>query len=339
MPAMQTSDEDGGAFTVINNEGETHETTAPDDAPLPRNVNVVKPVRRADDQREHFNSACTRLPPPAPAPAAPPGPAPRTILDPKFSRALDFKLRRLKEKEILQANLRRPTRYKPRNGLAASSIPNISCKERVSVVNMSRSHPRIDVIAPPEDASLNMDKTPSPARRARGQLTTRSSLDSDKPRFVTTVKSGQFLLPPPEVATLLGLETLYPPQEREKIVYSYASKPKALASRSKHSPPEPKKEMIPNGVVSSGTGAARRAHPGGIGGALGGVRALVAGVVGLRHLQHAHSTDTQRSGSVTTPAPYSNVMHERRVVRGATFASHPPHAAAVSTQPYNDTSV
>lgn len=50
---------------------------------------------------------------------------------------------------------------------------------------------------------------------------------SKKP-FVTTVKKGQFLEPPPEIACLLGLKSEEPVKREEKTLYAYASKPTVL---------------------------------------------------------------------------------------------------------------
>ncbi|XP_069354879.1 radial spoke head protein 3 homolog B isoform X2 [Maniola hyperantus] len=184
------------AFTVISREAEAPAAPA---AP-PRSVNVVRPLRRdASD-----------------APAA------------KFTRALDFKLRRLKEKEILETNLRRPARLRRR---------------------------------------------PGPAE--------------DKPRFVTTVRSGQFLLPPPDVACLLGLHALYPPRERDRIVYEYSSRPEAVAPRRRRAAPCASSD----GAMSCYSGSLAPGAP------------AASGATG-----------------------YSNVMHDKRVVRGSTFSSH-AHAA------------
>lgn len=269
MPAADISTEESSAFTVINHEEEKpaeHGVTR--ERVLPRNVNVVKPLQRAE---------------PAPAPPDMGAPdAPHTILDPKFSRALDFKLRRLKEKEILQANLRRPTKFRPRNGLIAASNPNISMNEQTSPGKLvSRSNPRIDIIPPDNEKSKispKMDKSPSPGRKSRTRKISGSN-DGEKPRFITTVKTGQFLLPPPELASLLGLQTLYPTQEREKIVYSYASKPKAVPTRTKRAA---EREGAPAPAQPS-----KRPHAGDV---FGGVRALVAGVVGMRHLVEQSNT-------------------------------------------------
>ncbi|KAH9644779.1 hypothetical protein HF086_016273 [Spodoptera exigua] len=256
MPPAPAPTDDSSAFAIINHAESvpSKAQAAPDPALPPRNVNVVKPMQVA----------------------APP--ASHTILDPKFSRALDFKLRRLKEKEILQANLRRPTRYRSKNGILAASNPNVSSREQSLPKILSQSHPRIDIIEQEVEKKISpkMDKSPSPGRKLRSRNA--QSNDGDKPRFVTTVKTGQFLLPPPEVARILGLETLYPPKERDKIVYSYASKPKAVASRCKRSVQEKKENIIPNGSVED---EARRARASQL---FGGVRALLAGVAGVRHL-------------------------------------------------------
>lgn len=266
MPPAPAPTDDTSAFTVINHEQSAADELRPAAEPVPPRVHVVKPQQRA------------------PAPPAPltdiDAPAPHTILDPKFSRALDFKLRRLKEKEILQTNLRRPTRYRRRdakNGILAASNPNVSSNEQSLPKILSQSHPRINIIEPENEKKISpkMDKSPSPGRKTRSRIAAFN--DGDKPRFVTTVRSGQFLLPPPEVARVLGLETLYPTKEREKIVYSYASKPKAVAPRSKRSVSEKKDNVVQDAEVLE-----TRA-----GQLFGGVRALVAGVVGMQRLLDA----------------------------------------------------
>lgn len=291
MPPVSLPSEDrpkSSAFTVLNNAEsdpkQAEETIFTTDytVPVGKNVNVVKPLQRIEDEegKNHLNSAAKeemieRMVAPA---------GPQTILDPKFSRALDFKLRRLKEKEILQANLRRPTRQRPRNGLLAASNPNISGKEQSSPgKTMSQSHPRIDIIVPENEKSSKvspkLDKSPSPGRKSRIHKISSPSDGTEKPRFITTVKTGQFLLPPPEVATLLGLETLYPPAERQKIVYSYSSKPKAVTTRHKRCVGG---EKLPN-VYQTNTQPMGQRKPNPVN-VFSGVRALVAGVVGMRHM-------------------------------------------------------
>ncbi|CAH0728089.1 unnamed protein product, partial [Brenthis ino] len=317
MPVMLDIASESNAFTVINHEEDKH---SPKHTALPRNVNVVKPLQR-DDGRTHLPSAAKEQMTEGMAAVAP-----QTILDPKFTRALDFKLRRLKEKEILEANLRRPTRNRRRPGTFAFSNPNLTWKDQTPPKKMmSQSQPRIDTISSDNDKgkiTMKLDKSPV-AGKNRGRAA--GSTDTEKPRFITTVKTGQFLLPPPDVACLLGLDTLYPPQEREKIVYSYASKPKAVTTRSKHSVSDKKNEVMPNGVPS-GISNVKRASGGEL---FKGVRSIIAGVAGIKHLlekqDHVGSLATAAT-AVTGGTGYSNVMHDKRVVRGSTFATH-PHAA------------
>ncbi|XP_045534390.1 radial spoke head protein 3 homolog B [Papilio machaon] len=239
----------------------------------------------------------------------------RTALNPKFSRALDFKLRRLKEKELLEANLRRPVRPRHGMGALAASECNLHLSqdraEREKAKN--RSHPHINCIPSMERVKLSprMEDSPSPDQKKRNKQN-----EHDKPRFVTTVKTGQFLLPPPEVAYLLGLHTLYPSQDREKVVYSYASKPKAVTTRPKRSVAETKDNRMTNGgpkVDASKNGM----NPGE---AFRGVRALIASVAGMRHM-------VEKQDKVEEVGP-RNLMHDRRVVRGSTFAPQTAHAHA-----------
>lgn len=272
MPVLLDIASESNAFTVINHEEDKH---SPKHTALPRNVNVVKPLQR-DDGRTHLPSAAKEQMTEGMATVAP-----QTILDPKFTRALDFKLRRLKEKEILEANLRRPTRNRRRPGTLAFSNPNLTWKDQTPPKKMmSQSQPRIDTISSDNERAkmtMKLDKSPV-AGKNRGRAA--GIIDTEKPRFITTVKTGQFLLPPPEVACLLGLDTLYPPQEREKIVYSYASKPKAVTTRSKRSVSDKKSEVMPNGVPPGITNTKRVS-----GGELfKGVRSIIAGVAGMKHL-------------------------------------------------------
>lgn len=245
MPPVPGPAEQSSAFTILHHREQRSEAARP---LLPRSVNVVKPL-----QHEEVPPTLVLAPP-------------NTILDPKFSRALDFKLRRLKDKEILQANLRRPTRPRPYLAGAASN-PNI-CNSQPSwpVRRVSRSHPRIDAIPPDEDCSskmsFKMESSPIPGAGTGPERRSRLR-EPDKPRFVTTVKSGQFLPPPPELACLLGLQTMYPQAARERIVYEYASKPKVV-------PMQKEQSCAPH--------AAKRAH---VGAVFSGIRALLAGVVGV----------------------------------------------------------
>lgn len=272
MPPVQIPTEDLQAFDDIDLDGKHGDSTADllrvAPKPVTRTVNVVKPLRPSEGTPSRLRMS--QEPPSEDSVLA----GPQTILDPKFSRALDFKLRRLKEKEILQANLRRPTR-KPRNGLLAASDPNISLGEHRLDEKPSQSRSQID--AQPLHNETSKLSSKLAVKMADRKTPVRNISEGDKPRFITTVKSGQFLLPPPELACLLGLETLYPPQERERIVYSYSSRPKAVASRAKRTPPErkePERNTCNGGPPSAAEGPD-------VGNLFRGVRALVTGVAGM----------------------------------------------------------
>lgn len=64
------------------------------------------------------------------------------------------------------------------------------------------------------------------------KLNKKSAQDTRKP-FVTTVKKGRFLEPPPEIANLFGLKGEEQPkkdcrEKKEKIYYAFASQPRVL---------------------------------------------------------------------------------------------------------------
>lgn len=57
----------------------------------------------------------------------------------------------------------------------------------------------------------------------------RKSTDiQNRPLFVTTVKKGQFLEPPPEIANLLGFKVEEQESRDKKKMYEYANKPRVL---------------------------------------------------------------------------------------------------------------
>lgn len=51
---------------------------------------------------------------------------------------------------------------------------------------------------------------------------------SERPLFITTVKTGVFLDPPPDLAVLLGLDSGSPNCRSKRSYYSYTSKPRVL---------------------------------------------------------------------------------------------------------------
>lgn len=65
-------------------------------------------------------------------------------------------------------------------------------------------------------------------QREEKQRSKRSTDIQNRPLFVTTVKKGQFLEPPPEVASLLGFKIEEQERKDKKKVYEYANKPRVL---------------------------------------------------------------------------------------------------------------
>lgn len=64
-------------------------------------------------------------------------------------------------------------------------------------------------------------------RLQREEKIKRTNDVAKKPLFVTTVKKGQFLEPPPEIASLLGFKVDQTKKEEKKL-YAYSSKPRVL---------------------------------------------------------------------------------------------------------------
>nr|CAH7752181.1 unnamed protein product [Callosobruchus chinensis] len=120
---------------------------------------------------------------------------------------------------------------------------------------------------------------------------------SRKP-FVTTVKKGEFLEPPPEIASLIGIKVESPPSKKDtkelKKLYAFASQPRVL-----NRPPAQALH------VSRCDAAAKAAAK------------VVGTIVGFK-------TDHEDSKVSDAPIPYANIMFEKRVFRGSNFAAPQP---------------
>nr|XP_022902699.1 radial spoke head protein 3 homolog B [Onthophagus taurus]XP_022902700.1 radial spoke head protein 3 homolog B [Onthophagus taurus] len=126
----------------------------------------------------------------------------------------------------------------------------------------------------------------------------------NRPLFVTTVKKGQFLEPPPEIASLLGIKVQEEKKDKKKL-YEYASKPRVFLAK-----PTP---TVKIGHKARCEAAAKAA-------------ALVVAVAGIRSKNFVDGKDfnaniTKKIGDA--PPPYANLMFERRVVRGSNFSQGP----------------
>nr|CAI5852046.1 unnamed protein product [Callosobruchus analis] len=120
---------------------------------------------------------------------------------------------------------------------------------------------------------------------------------SRKP-FVTTVKKGEFLEPPPEIASLIGIKVESPPSKKDtkeiKKLYAFASQPRVL------------NRPVAHALHVSRCDAAAKA-----------AAKVVGSIVGVK----AENEDSMVSD---VPIPYANVMFEKRVFRGSNFAAPQP---------------
>lgn len=194
-----------------------------------KNVNIVKPVLRTrvpdknefvfrvelDDEDSEQETRPKRRRPTEPAVHS------QTILDPHFSRHLDLKLRRLKEKEIIAERLSR--RSKERQQQQQQQQQPI-VMQKVSKLNADQNRSKPNVV------NMTYENDEKPIIKQKKIVSSNSPLP-EKPLFITTVKKGEFLPPPASMATLLGLTSC----ERlggagaPTLVYSYASRPKMVA--------------------------------------------------------------------------------------------------------------
>ncbi|XP_067002370.2 uncharacterized protein Rsph3 [Anabrus simplex] len=132
--------------------------------------------------------------------------------------------------------------------------------------------------------------------------------NNNKPLFVTTVKTGKFLDPPPELAYLLGLNvntsvsslndssnslegSVRDRHQQQVLLYSFSSQPRVLHQHHHKARCE--------AAVRAATKTNDDPPP--------------------QQRTRRHTTANEQDG----PVPYGNIMFDRRVVRGSTFAQHP----------------
>lgn len=87
-----------------------------------------------------------------------------------------------------------------------------------------------------------------------------------RPLFVTTVKKGTFLQPPPEIATLLGFRVDEQERKDKKKLYSYSSKPRIL-----------------NRVIINNNNNVKIGHKGRCEAAAKAAAAVAANIAGIQH--------------------------------------------------------
>lgn len=83
----------------------------------------------------------------------------------------------------------------------------------------------------PEEAALDKSFTKTldaKLRKLQKEEKNKRTEQQKKPLFVTTVKKGTFLQPPPELASLFGFRIEEEMRKDDKKLYAYASKPRVL---------------------------------------------------------------------------------------------------------------
>ncbi|XP_015836070.1 radial spoke head protein 3 homolog isoform X1 [Tribolium castaneum] len=163
--------------------------------------------------------------------------------------------------------------------------------------NFSNSHGNLTSatkIKPQEQVDTKFTKTLD-AKLRKLQKESKSKNDNGRKPFVTTVKKGQFLEPPPEIATLIGIKVEEPKQKEIKKLYAYASEPRVLNRT-------PAKNVHKAKCEAAAKAAA----------------CVVAGVAGIQTDLDVNSNVNKRALDV--PLPYSNLMFDRRICRGSNFA-------------------
>ncbi|XP_053978354.1 radial spoke head protein 3 homolog [Hylaeus volcanicus] len=189
-------------------------------------------------------------------------------------------------------------------------------KARSRSQESSRSAEKVPVIKPAitlstedfnEVLNAKLKRIQELEKEEERKSTNRTQMFGRKP-FITTVKTGEFLMPPPEVAALLGIgprssdadETdTCPLRSRFKSLVSLAKKPEVRHSSHNARCPAALKATVDFtlGMMNATTMAAATLDE----------RAKIA----------------KKSDATDQPVPFGNIMFDRRVVRGSTYATAP----------------
>ncbi|XP_022185560.2 radial spoke head protein 3 homolog isoform X2 [Nilaparvata lugens] len=151
------------------------------------------------------------------------------------------------------------------------------------------------------------------ARHHRGK----STID-ERPMFVTTVKTGIFLSPPPELAAILGLQSHTNSSGstasggEEVLLYSFSSQPRVLHNKAQRRNARrnvgDEKERLMKEQKKQMDQMQRRAK-------------RDTSLENRRQdTNHVRKPPDQHSQS------YGNIMHDKRVIRGSTVVSHPMYS-------------
>ncbi|XP_043267967.1 radial spoke head protein 3 homolog B isoform X2 [Venturia canescens] len=174
--------------------------------------------------------------------------------------------------------------------------------------------------------------------RLAGRRGCKKSMESQKKPFITTVKTGEFLMPPPEVAALLGMSPNGTwiggfgdqsnenpdtdigafPRSRFRRLISLGRKPEVRHNSHKARCPAALKATVDfaaNFVNATSTNYNNNIIN----------NSIVSSTNGLSCPQYEKARRANRflNSEIDQPLPFGNIMFDRRVVRGSTYASAP----------------
>ncbi|XP_011059504.1 PREDICTED: radial spoke head protein 3 homolog isoform X3 [Acromyrmex echinatior] len=162
-----------------------------------------------------------------------------------------------------------------------------------------------------EVLNAKLKKIQEQAEAEQGRKSLKKSILPQKKPFITTVKTGEFLMPPPEVAALLGIAPSGKNEEEEAVDgCPLKSRFKSLVSLAKR--PE-----VRHNSHNARCPAALKAT---VDFSLGMMNATTIATASTLNEQ---ARRFKRSELTDHSIPFGNIMFDRRVVRGSTCASIP----------------
>lgn len=161
-----------------------------------------------------------------------------------------------------------------------------------------------------EVLNAKLKKIQEQAEAEQGRKSPKKSIPPQKKPFITTVKTGEFLMPPPEVAALLGIALPSGNEEEAADGCPLKSRFKSLVSLAKR--PE-----VRHNSHNARCPAALKAT---VDFSLGMMNATTIATASTLNEQ---ARRFKRSEPADQSVPYGNIMFDRRVARGSTFASAP----------------
>ncbi|KAL1139056.1 hypothetical protein AAG570_009117 [Ranatra chinensis] len=159
------------------------------------------------------------------------------------------------------------------------------------------------------DAKLRRLKEGDAIKLAGKTMKKAASVDN-RPLFITTVKTGVFLEPPPELAALLGLKSYHTSSEssgsiglgEDVLMYSFSSHPRVLNNNNRYPSKKNNTHLCKSKSLNVENSQAR-AEP--------------------RAKRDVTNNARNKKDEMPATIPYGNVMFDRRVVRGPLFHQHP----------------